>query len=153
MSLQVRQALVASPLTRFSSVNPSTSPDAMRNDLLDPTKTNTFLIALLVEVILTHNIPFEFTMIRTGHGNDGPHGHFGGFAVDGWPLDSPAEGDFTDAGSPAMRNLLVTAAKSHWLRQIGLGGHADTPANMMLAGPTAFQDNNTDHIHLGSVVQ
>lgn len=151
MSLLQRQQLTSSPLTRFSSV--VTAPQNMRDDLLDPNKTHDSLIDYLSDVILAHNIPFEFTVIRTGHHDDGPHGHFGGFAADGWPLNSTNEGDFAPAQSTVMTKFLTAAAHSKFARQIGLGGTSNTPGNMAtIAAVTHFPDGTQDHVHLGAVI-
>jgi hypothetical protein len=151
MSPTQRQQLVASPLTRFSSA--VTAPQNMRDDLLDPARTHDSLIAYLTDVILGHDIPFEFTVVRTGHHNDGPHGHFGGFAADGWPLNSTTEGDFAPAQSAVMSKFLTASAQSKFARQIGLGGTSNTPGNMKLvAAVEHFPDGPQDHVHLGAVV-
>jgi hypothetical protein len=151
MSLAQRRQLVSSPLTRFRGA--VTAPQNMRNDLLDPKQTRDSLIEYLADVILGQNIPFEFTVIRTGHHDDGPHGHFGGFAADGWPLNSTKEGDFAPAVGTVMTKFLTASAKSKFARQIGLGGTSNTAGNMaLIAAVTHFPDGPQDHVHLGAVI-
>lgn len=126
--------------------------DTQKSDLMDPSLTQTQLIALLLGLV-DSGWNIEITAVRTDHGPDGYlglHSHQNGYAVDCWPLATPRSGDYYDAGSPHFADFLSDAAKSAWLQQIGLGGSAFTPANMAAAGPTAFEDNGQDHVHLGA---
>ncbi len=159
MSLQARQALVRSPNTIFQS-------DVMRADLLDPARTQTTLIALLLELVGKGHI-IEFTMIRTGHHIDGPNGHNpGGRAADCWPLASTTPGDYLDATSSRFVKFIDDAAASSWLLQEGLvGDGSDSDANFASAeqaarsheggryidGVTIFQDDGGAHVHLGAI--
>ena len=59
--------------------------DSQRADLLDTTRTNSGLIALMLDVDTFH---FEVTSVRSDHHDDGPRGHAGGRALDGWPLNT-----------------------------------------------------------------
>jgi hypothetical protein len=159
MSQSVRDALLASPLTRFSSS--VTDPNQIRADISDIGRgIDSNLIALLQEVILQHNIPFEFTVIKYGHHNDGPHGHHGGKAADGWPLQSTKEGDWAPAEGEVMDKFLKVAGASKYMRQFGLGGTMFTPHNVTMAtqrkGVYVFHDwqpgqPDEDHGHLGAI--
>lgn len=145
MSLEARRALVNSPRTRFQSA-------LQRADLLDPAKTQTQLVALLLELVQKgHNI--AFTAIRSDHGDDsalGRHCHANGFAADCWPLASTAPGDYLAAADPRFQLFLFDAAASQWIHQIGLGGSAQTDLNFARCGGCGFADNGADHVHLGA---
>jgi hypothetical protein len=152
MSLQARQSLVNSPKTFFQR-------DTQRSDLLDPSKTQTQLIALLLGLVAQGNI-LEFTAICTDHHDDsglssdpgsgypGTHAH--GWAADCWPLASETAGDYLDAGDPRFQAFLHDVGASPWLYQVGLAGSADTGANHAAAGSTCFSDDGADHVHLGT---
>lgn len=148
MSIAARKALVASPNTIFQR-------DSQRSDLLDPTKTQTELIAALRFLIGAGHI-IEFTAIRSDHHDDSglnPTGvgtHARGWAADCWPLASTSPGDYVDAGDARFAAFLQDCAKMPFLFQIGLGGSADTSANQAASGDTCFSDNGGDHIHLGT---
>lgn len=150
MSLQARQALVASQNTIFQR-------QSQRSDLLNPDVTQTGLIALLSELVSKGHI-IEFTAIKSDHHNDSglnptpPHEgtHFGGFAADCWPLASTNAGDYLDAQDPRFQKFLEDAADSPWLHQIGLAGSADCHIDRDAAGSTEFSDDGSDHIHLGA---
>jgi len=146
MSLQARQALVNHKNTVFRA-------QSQRDDLLDPNKTQTELIALLMELCEGKGYPIVFTAIRSDHSDDsglGLHSHANGYCVDCWPLTSPVDGDYLDAGSGAFQAFLEDIAASPWLYQIGLGGSARTDGNRVAAGPTVFDDSGEDHVHIGT---
>lgn len=150
MSLQARQSLVNHPHTIFQS-------DAQRADLLDPSLTQTELIALLLDIVGKGHIVL-FTAIKSDHHDDSglnpspPHvgTHAGGFAADTWPLASTNPTDYIGAGDPRMQTYLTDVSHSAWLFQIGLAGTADTSSNRNASGSTAFSDGGADHIHLGA---
>ena len=145
MSQQARQNLVKSPNTIFQS-------DSQRIDLLTIGKTQTQLIALLLELVGKGHI-LEFTAIKSDHRDDsdlGLHCHFFGYCADLWPLASRNPGDYLDAGDQRFKNFLHDVSVSPWLYQIGLAGSADTPTNQAWAGLTVFSDEGADHIHIGS---
>jgi hypothetical protein len=155
MSAQVREALVASPRTVFQTEL------AMHRDLLDPTDggTRTELIALLAHLVFDKQWAIEFTAIRTGHHDDTglnptpPHAgtHAAGWAVDCWPLASTTPGDYLDAGDERFRAFLRDVAQAPYHMQTGLvGDGADSAENFAAAGPTAFQDDGSPHVHIGA---
>ncbi len=124
-----------------------------RGDLLDPNRTQTQLIALLLDLAKTHGWHIEITAVRSDHHDDsglGLHCHANGYAADCWPLKSATPQDYLDAGDPRFQKFLRDAAASSWTYQIGLAGTADTSTNMAAAGKTAFQDSGPDHVHLGA---
>lgn len=149
MSIQARQALVASPNTIFQK-------QSQRDDLLSPETTQTGLIALLSELVDKGHI-IEFTAIKSDHHNDSdlnptpPHEgtHFGGFAADCWPLASTRPGDYLDAGDGRFQAFLRDCASAAYLFQIGLAGSALAAVNRQAAGPTCFPDDGGDHVHIG----
>jgi hypothetical protein len=124
-----------------------------RGDLLDPNRTQTQLVALLLDLAKNKGWHIEITAVRTDHHNDsalGLHCHANGYAADCWPLASATPGNYLDASDDRFRRFLQDAASSAWIFQIGLAGSAYTSANMAAAGPTAFQDDGADHVHLGA---
>ena len=126
--------------------------DSQRSDLENIDLTNTALIALLTE-LTNRGWNIEITSVRTDHSDDsalGYHCHAHGFCADLWPLASNVAGDYLGAGDPEFAEFLKDAAESPYLYQIGLAGSAWTTTNAAAAGPTVFQDDGQDHIHLGS---
>lgn len=150
MSQQARQMLVS----QLFFQDPSKQTDLLRVAPSRDAKfhgTQSQLIALLLELVQKgHHL--EITMVQTGHHDDGPHGHAGGYAVDCWPLATPKGGQYMKASTSAFRRFLKDAAASPWLHQIGLlGDGADSKENFAAAGPTAFQDQGDGaHVHLGA---
>lgn len=127
--------------------------DSERADLMDPARTHTELIALLIE-ILDKGFHLEITAVRADHHDDsglGRHTHANGEAVDCWPLITNTAGHYLDAEAPLFQDFLEAAAASPWLYQIGLAGTAWTPANAAAAGASAFHDTGADHVHIGSI--
>ncbi|HEX3670249.1 MAG TPA: hypothetical protein VHT92_00960 [Candidatus Cybelea sp.] len=144
MSQEARQELVN--LLVFQS-------PVEKGDLLDPNRTQTQLIALLLDLAKGKGWHIEITAVRTDHHDDsalGLHCHANGYAADCWPLASATPGNYLDAGDPRFASFLRDAAASSWLYQIGLAGSAYTAANMAAAGSNAFQDDGADHVHLGA---
>lgn len=121
----------------------------IKADILDPTKTSTYLIAMLNYLVLEKKWPLELTIARTGHHDDGPHGHYGGFAFDGWPLLKAMMDAWLDADSEQFQDFLRDVAAGPNLYQIGLTPDAWTPENIAAAGPTLFQDSGGSHVHIG----
>lgn len=145
MSVQARQALVASPNTIFQR-------QSQRDDLLAPDLTQTGLIALLSDLVAKGHI-IEFTAIKSDHHDDsdlGEHCHWNGYCADLWPLASTTPGDYLDASDPRFSTFLRDLAEVACLYQIGLAGSAWTQANAIAAGPTVFRDLGADHIHAGA---
>lgn len=145
MSIEARTRLISSPNTFFQHVS-------QKIDLASVEKTNTDLIALLLELIGKGHI-LEFTAIKSDHRNDsalGTHCHFNGYCADLWPLATHADGDYLDAGDPRFAAFLADVARSQYLYQVGLAGSAWTSTNAVAAGDTVFHDSGPDHIHLGA---
>ena len=70
MSIQARDMLVNGPNTRFQR-------QSQRNDLLDPGRTKTQLIALLIELTTKGHI-ILFTAVRSDHHDDSGLGRYRG---------------------------------------------------------------------------
>lgn len=155
MSFAARHALVAHRNTLFGS-------DAQRQDLLDPSKTSTALIAALTYISIEKNHMIRFTAIHSDHHDDSalnpvwPHEgthrgtpETGGFGADFWFAGSPLPDDWLEPGDHCFDQGLADLAHAPFLRQIGVSGEADTAACHALAGPTCFSDGGGAHIHLG----
>lgn len=145
MSIEARQALVNSPRTFFQS-------QSQRDDLLDPNKTQTDLIALLTDLV-GKGWNIEFTAIRSDHHDDsvlGEHCHAHGWCADCWPLKSSRAGDYIDANDPQFARFCNDAGFDPSEYQEGLAGTAWTHANAVAAGSGVFHDDGADHIHLGA---
>jgi hypothetical protein len=144
MSMQARDKLVTELVFQSGTE---------RGDLLDPNRTQTELVALLLDLAEHHGWHIEVTAVRTDHHDDsalGLHCHANGYAADCWPLASATPGNYLDAGDARFQQFLKDAAASPWIFQIGLAGSAYTSANMAAAGASAFQDDGADHVHLGA---
>lgn len=128
--------------------------DSQRADLMDPAKTRTELIALLLELTEAKHWRMEVTAVRSDHHDDsalGLHSHANGYCADLWPLASPNAGDYLDANAPLFQDFLADVAESPWLYQVGLAGTANTNENRAAAGPKSFFDDGADHIHVGAI--
>ena len=125
--------------------------DTQRADLMDPAKTQTQLIALLLAA--SNGRYLEITAVRTDHHDDsalGEHCHANGFAVDCWPLHTLNAGDYLDAGEYGFSIWLASFVQSDWLHNVGLAGSALTYANLVTLGGKGFQDDGGDHVHLSA---
>lgn len=150
MSQEMREALVQSGALIFQDGTQSV-------DLLDENSTQTYLIAMLAHLVFEKGWPMEITAVRSDHHDDsglapGPD-HIGtharGWAVDLWPLNSRTAQDYTDAADARFARFCLDVANGPYLHQIGLAGSAWTPANVTASGPTVFQDDGSDHVHVG----
>jgi hypothetical protein len=120
-------------------------------DLLDPTKTQTWLIGHLLYV--TQKYSFETTAVKSDHHNDsglGEYCHFNGYCVDGYPLRSHKANDWMTCESLEFRNFLTHVSLSPYQYQTGIAPASFSLENLVAAGPNAFKDDGADHIHLGS---
>jgi hypothetical protein len=153
VSIEARKGLVNSPNTIFRT-------NTQREDLLDTTKTNTNLIALLGNVIAKGHI-IEFTAIHSDHHDDsalapgplhvGTHqgGTLGGYAADCWPLASQKQGDFLDSSDPRFISFCHDVGFDPFELQRGLAGSAFTHDAVVAAGSGVFHDDGGDHVHIG----
>jgi len=140
MSLSAREALVSSGLTFTDATQ--------KPDLLDPAKTNTWLIDALARLKKAYPGGVLITAVRTDHPTqDASWQHSGGDAVDCYPADW-AKGEDT----AVLRFAQAVATCADW-RNIGLGGKAMGAWKVLtpwgnIAGHTLFQDNSSSHFHL-----
>lgn len=149
MSIEARQAIVNSHNIIFRTPQ-------QRDDIVNLHGVQTQLIAFL-EYLVQNGAMFEVTAIKSDHSADGTLGtppayvgtHEHGWAIDLWPLYKPEEGAYIDAVAPAFQHFLRIAAKAPFLYQIGLGGSAYNPINVLASGASVFQDSLEDHVHLG----
>lgn len=149
MSQQSRAEVVNSKSTFFQA-------QSQVSDLLDQSLTDSNLIAA-IQYILAGGFAFEFTAVRSDHHDDGPTGHAGGLAFDGWPLASNAAGDYLDAASDRFKAFLAHVATFPGLYQLGLAGTAYSAANVNASwlpedfakDPCVFHDDGADHVHVG----
>lgn len=144
MSLEARQSLCTKLV--FQDEHNGTAQPTQRADIMDPATTSTNLIALLIDCVKYSAI--EITAVRSDHHDDGPHGHAGGFAADGWYIVG-LPGTFIDNVSVGCEQ----AVKSPWCRQLGLAGEAwsDAPRSLQ-DNAKVFEDSGADHVHFGSVI-
>lgn len=145
MSIEARQALVNSPNTFFQA-------QSQRDDLLDPNKTQTDLIALLTDLVAKGHI-IEFTAIKSDHHDDsglGLHCHFNGYCADCWPLASARAGDYLDSSDSRFVQFCHDAGFDPYEYQEGLAGSAWTHDAIVAAGSGVFHDDGGDHVHLGA---
>lgn len=149
MSVQARQSIADSHNIVFRSFQ-------QRNDILVGVQTQ--LIDLL-QYLVGHGALFVVTALKSDHSDDtskcksgppysGTHAH--GWSVDCWPLALPQDGKYLDPADPQMQHFLRLVAGAPHLLQIGLGGSAVTPLNILAAGPTYFEDDGDDHVHIGT---
>lgn len=146
MSQQARELLVNSGHLIFQK-------PSQKTDLETVGVTQTGLIGLLLG-LTNKGWYIELTAVKSDHGNDaglGEHCHFNGYCADGWPLASATPGDYLDAHDPRFAQFLEDLSESPFLHQVGLAGSADCAADLRVAGPTAFEDEGADHIHLGAL--
>jgi hypothetical protein len=159
VSIETRQAVVNNTLLSFQD-------DSQKTDLLDPSLTQTELIAAL-QHLLEQGWPIQVTAVRSDHHDDtaldatppyvGTHAH--GWAIDMWPMDPTAPSQYLDAGDARFAKFLTDCSHVPYYLQTGLGGTADTAINQVAAGAGWFADGYTDangawvsqdHVHLGT---
>jgi hypothetical protein len=148
MSQTARQALVDGGHLFFQN------PDLQRTDLLNESLTKSDLIELLTWLTTEKGYHIEVTAVRSDHHDDGdgPGLHWGGGAIDCWPLTGPTAGAYLDATDEAFRQFLRDVAQAPQYYDTGLGGSSYSAENMQAAGPSAFEDAPVDHVHIGSEV-
>jgi hypothetical protein len=148
MSAAVRKAVVDKLFFQSSSE---------RQDILNESVVKTELVGLL-EYLQAKGYYIEITAVTTDHHPDGylssqPGGagtHQYGWAVDCWPLNSAKPGDYMDQTTHSFRQFLKDATGYPYTMQVGLGGAAFLQANMDVLCAYGFQDDGSDHVHLGT---
>lgn len=117
------------------------NPGVQRSDLTDVTKTSTYLIAMLQELIPAAGHKLLLTSINTDH-KPGTN-HEKGLATDLWHADWATVGDekITDVMKALSQNELITV--------VGLAGVAQQYRSYVTwpARITVFDDDGEDHLH------
>jgi hypothetical protein len=139
VSLTTRQELVAA----VQCANPSDI-----SDLLNPQKTNTYLIALLSDLKGRCGHPLLITAVNTDHHPDGNgHGHSKGWAADLW------NGDYGKVGDDKVFDIIKALVVNPYCWTIGLAGKAQQYAEASHSLVTdkrqiIFLDEGLDHVHV-----
>lgn len=141
MSLQARQDLVAK-LTFTDGTQ--------KSDLLDPTITDTWLIAMLTDLVTRCAEPIEILAVRTDHpSKDGPWAHSGGLAVDLYPKN------WEGREKEAVVYVMKAVAENPYAWAIGFGG-VTQQWQTYVSWPTrnfvAFNDSDEDHLHVDAAM-
>lgn len=119
-------------------------------DLLDPTITSTYLIAILQDAIPRAKHKILVTAICSDHHNDGPNGHAGGYCIDIWNADWQTFGDH------GVVDVIQACVDSKYCWSIGLAGVAQQWAHEVKWPPGPFywfMDAGADHIHVAAKSQ
>ena len=122
-------------------------------DLLDPLKTHTYLIAMLMELVQASQHPILLTSVYSSHTVDGglaSHGHHPelgpGFSADLWI------GDWKNVGDDRILDIIKLLPYNQYCWTVGLGGQAQEYGDKVTWPQDnkfiLFTDNNTDHLHL-----
>lgn len=138
MSITARQELVAKLLFIDGEA---------KADLLDPEKTNTWVIAALEDFRNRYAGDITITSVRSDHSNDGcsPHSHASG---DAWDMA-------VDDWGQALRALCFMAKQNPtFIYEVGKGGIAQQHDPGGWPGDfDIFDDNDQDHIHVSAALQ
>lgn len=142
MSLEARKALVANPRLHLN--------DSQKADLLDPKKTDTWLIAALTDLLHRCQHPILITALNSDHptydgGPDG-HGHNAGKACDCWIADWQSVGD------NRVIDLMKALAECPYVYTVCYGGSVAQEEAAEVAWPSFppfvhCNDNQQPHLH------
>ena len=137
MSMEARQRVANSPKMYYTS-------STQKADLLDPKKTNTYLIAMLEWQIDNSYLQILVLAINSDHSPSGQH--VVGCAIDCYPQNW-ATGEQT-----TCTDMMKGFAKNPFCEAVGLGGITKRwKGNVQWPPPSdcfvVFDDNDTDHIH------
>lgn len=136
MSTATRIAVANDPKMRYASSD-------QKNDLLDPSRTNTYLIAMLAWTLDNLWLPLLILSVRTGRSSGY---HAGGLAIDLYPAN------WSSGERATCVDLMTACAKNPFCQGVGLGGitknwRRDVSWPPESVGFVLFDDNGTDHIH------
>lgn len=142
MSTQARQAVANSPKMRY------TSP-SQKADILDPKKTNTYLIAMLQWMLDNLWTPILVLAINSDHSPSGQH--VVGCAIDIYPAN------WQQGEQSTCTDMMKAASKCPFVEAVGLGGITKRwKGNVNWQNDACqvkyfvlFDDNATDHLHVG----
>lgn len=137
MSTQARQSVVNSPKMRFTAAS-------QKADLLDPKKTNTYLIAMLQWTLDNLWLPILVLSVNSDHSPSGQH--VVGCALDCYPAN------WATGEQSTCTDMMNAFAKNPFCEAVGLGGITKRwQGNVQWPPPAVgfvlFDDNATDHIH------
>lgn len=117
--------------------------DTQRADLLDPSRTNTYLIAMLAWQLDNLWLPVLVLSVRAGR-STGMHAV--GCALDMYPAN------WSSGEKATVVDMMNALAKNPFCQAVGLGGitrnwrsAVSWPAPSV--GFVLFDDNDTDHLH------
>ena len=141
MSTQARQAVANNSKMRYTD-------STQKSDLLDPAKTNTYLIAMLQWMLDNLWTPILVLAIKTDHSPTGQH--YDGCAIDCYPAN------WQQGEQSTCTDMMSAASKCPFVEAVGLGGitkrwkgnvnwQIDSCQRQFFV---LFDDNNTDHIHI-----
>jgi hypothetical protein len=139
MSTQARQAVANSPKIKYTD-------SSQKSDLLDPAKTNTYLIAMLQWFLDNLWLPIMVLAVKSDHSPTGQH--YDGCALDCYPAN------WQTGEQSTCTDMMTAAAKCPFTEAVGLGGITKKwKGNVNWNQPgsqysTVFDDNDTDHIHI-----
>lgn len=147
MSQEARLALVRNP--KLSTKGYLHVVGTQLTDLMDPLKTDTYLIAMLQWMCDNCPEPIELTAVRTDHESpDQIWLHSGGKAVDCYPKNW--EGREQEAVCAVLKGF----ADNPYCENVGLGGVVQTWRTYVTwpswSGFWLFDDDVEDHVHAGS---
>lgn len=141
MSTQARQLVAYSSKMKFTD-------STQRSDLLDPSKTNTYLIACLQWFLDNLWEPILVLAIKSDHSPTGQHAV--GCAIDAYPAN------WQSGERVSCVDMMKAAANCPFVEAVGLGGVTKNWKRDVVWPSTAqgggyfvlFDDNATDHIHV-----
>lgn len=140
MSTQARQAVANSPKMNYTS-------SSQKADLLDPKKTNTYLIAMLQWTLDNLYLPILVLSINSDHSPSGQH--VVGCAIDLYPANW-ATGEQT-----TCQDMMTAFSRNPFCEAVGLGGvtrrwknNVRWPSGACSQYFVLFDDNDSDHLHV-----
>lgn len=136
MSTQARQLVANSSKIRFTASD-------QRDDLLNPQRTNTYLVAMLQWQLDNLWLPVLVLSLRAGR-SSGMHSV--GCAVDLYPAN------WQTGEKQTCVDLMTALAKNPFCQGVGLGGvtknwKQDVAWPSESVGFVLFMDNDSDHLH------
>lgn len=136
MSTQARQLVVNSSKMRFTSSD-------QRTDLLDPSRTNTYLIAMLQWTLDNLWLPILVLSVSTGRSSGF---HSVGCAIDCYPANWQSNEKQTCV------DMMTAFSRNPFCEGVGLGGVTKNWRSLVswppeYAGYMPFDDNASDHLH------
>lgn len=138
MSQQARDALANNPKMRYTAAS-------QRDDLRDPKKTNTYLIAMLEWLVDNLWTPILVLAVKTDHSPTGQH--YDGCALDMYP------GNWQTNEKQTCVDMMTALAKCPFVEAVGLGGVTKGWAGSVAWKQPGsqysilFEDNSSDHLH------